>query len=1036
MEKIYKDIWDQYTTQYGSKTAVFLQVGSFYEFYDLQDPRTGEAKMNVKEIVDFLGIQLTIKKAQGPIINMDGTPRWDGSKMDINKIIFRENKTPVHYDVLFAGFPDYVLHKWAGKLTAAGWTVIVVNQYKDRNGKVSERKVARILTPATHIEALSSSDAPIVAALWIVPCAGAQAPSFGAATFDLSTGSTYTTSGQMRGTAEAYSSDELLHFLSVFAPRELLVFWRSTDSRSVPSEEILRKQFDYGRSNNVMHVRWASDQGNFELPEAREQYLRRLFDPKTMLPLRQYLSLDDEKKERALCALLRFVEDYQPTSFEQLQQTISWTPDNLLLMGNHALSQLQILAPQGQQGVLDLFKNTAITPFGKRALKNRLLMPSAQPEEIEARLKEIDAMIALPEEQKKSLAASLRVIYDIPRLHRKMLCAEVREAEIVALHSSYTGADAIFRCLDRNLGFAAKFLEPLSRLFDVERASNPSENRSFLPVALHPKIAALEQQLASEEESLDNFLRILRRLASSETGIRKEDGEKVPYKITGTRTALGVLGGAKTTGAGLKTLEELPEDQRKFSISLKASGGIIESEYLDQLNARILSLRQRLQVQVSLALPDVCAEFCAAIGSDSCRLENEIVAIDCSLGLAKEAAERNWCRPQIVSNPVQSGVRAEGLRHPLIEGLLHKTKYVSHNVHLGAGAPANGWLVYGMNASGKSSLMKSLGIAVHLAQAGCYVPATTFELVPYRSLFTRILNQDNLWAGLSSFAVEMSEMRDILRAANKKTLILGDELCSGTESDSATALVAAGIEWFSEQGSSYIFATHLHGLTGVLSTPESIGLKIWHLKVATDPYTGKLIYHRNLEPGSGSSLYGLEVARAMDVPVAFLDKAHKIRRRLLGTAADEDAPRSSWNSSVVRRACELCGCPTVRELEAHHIVPRAAGGSNHASNLMVLCEACHDKHHAAEATSVASVTLTETSEGLERLIVAAAEVAEAGTNPRKIKAGQYSEEEVAKIRSMLLKYPKLAIKLIVFRLKHEEGLDVPEATIRKMRKEL
>ncbi len=1035
MEKIYKDIWDQYTTQYGSKTSVFLQVGSFYEFYDLQDPRTGEAKMNVKEIVDFLGIQLTIKKSQGPIINMDGTPRWDGSKMDINKIIFRENKTPVHYDVLFAGFPDYVLHKWAGKLTAAGWTVIVVNQYKDRSGKVSERKVARILTPATHIEALSGSDAPIVAALWIVPCAGAQAPSFGAATFDLSTGSTYTTSGQMRGTAEAYSSDELLHFLSVFAPRELLVFWRSADSRSVPSEEILRKQFDYGRSNNVMHVRWASDQGNFELPEAREQYLRRLFDPKTMLPLRQYLSLDDEKKERALCALLRFVEDYQPTSFEQLQQTISWTPDNLLLMGNHALSQLQILAPQGQQGVLDLFKNTAITPFGKRALKNRLLMPSAQSEEIEARLKEIDVMMALPEEQKKSLVASLRVIYDIPRLHRKMLCAEVREAEIVALHSSYTGADAIFRCLDRNLGLSAKFLEPLCRLFDVERASNPSENRSFLPVALHPKIAALEQQLASEEESLDNFLRILRRLASSETGIRKEDGEKVPYKITGTRTALGVLGGAKTTGAGLKTLEELPEDQRKFSISLKASCGIIESEYLDQLNARILSLRQRLQVQVSLALPDVCAEFCAAIGSDSCRLENEIVAIDCSLGLAKEAAERNWCRPRISSNPVQSGVRAEGLRHPLIEGLLHKTKYVSHNVHLGAGAPANGWLVYGMNASGKSSLMKSLGIAVHLAQAGCYVPATAFELVPYRSLFTRILNQDNLWAGLSSFAVEMSEMRDILRAANKKTLILGDELCSGTESDSATALVAAGIEWFSEAGASYIFATHLHGLTGVLPPPESIGLKIWHLKVATDPYTGKLIYHRNLEPGSGSSLYGLEVARAMDVPVAFLDKAHKIRRRLLGTAADEDAPRSSWNSSVVRRACELCGCPTVRELEAHHIVPRAAGGSNHASNLMVLCEACHDKHHAAEESSVASVTLTETSEGLERLVVAA-EVAEAGTNPKKIKAGQYSEEEVAKIRSMLLKYPKLAIKLIVFRLKHEEGLDVPEATIRKMRKEL
>ncbi len=1035
MEKIYKEVWDQYVSQYGPKTAVFLQVGSFYEFYDLQDPRTGEAKMNVKEIVDFLGIQLTIKKAQGPQLQpkvgvSDSEPgkAWRGPCIPRSEVAGPQISRDIHYDILFAGFPDYVLHKWAGKLTSAGWTVIVVNQYKDRSGKVSERKVARILTPATHIEALSGSDAPIVAALWIVP-SGTGAPQYGAATFDLSTGSTYTTAGQMRGTADAYSSDELLHFLSVFAPRELLVFWRSSDPRSMPSEEVLRKQFDYGRSNNVMHIRWASDQGNFEMAEARENYLRRLFAPKTLLPIRQYLSLDDEKKERALCSLLRFVEDYQPTSFEQLQQTVSWSPDNLLLMGNHALNQLQILPSGQQQGVLDLFKNTAITPFGKRALKNRLLMPSAQPEEIEARLTAIDGMIGLPEDKKKDLVASLRVIYDLPRLHRKMLCAEVREAEIVALHSSYSGADAIFSLLGRNEGLAAKHLEPLNCIFDIERASNPSENRSFLPAALHPKIATLEQQLSSEEESLDNFLRVLRRLASSDNGIRKEDGEKVPYKVTGTRTALGVLGGARGTTAGIKMLEELPEAARTFNISLKASGGVIESEFLDQLNGRILSLRQRLQIQVGLALPDVCAEFMQQIKDYCQELENQIVEIDCSLGLAREAVERNWCRPRISSNAVQSGVKAQGLRHPLIEGLLHKTKYVSHDIALGASGPANGWLVYGMNASGKSSLMKSLGIAVHLAQTGCYVPATQFELVPYRSLFTRILNQDNLWAGLSSFAVEMSEMRDILRAADKKTLILGDELCSGTESDSATALVAAGIEWFSECGASYIFATHLHGLTAVLPAPETIGLKIWHLKVTTDPFTGKLIYHRNLEPGSGSSLYGLEVARAMDVPITFLDKAHKIRRRLLGTAADEDAPRSSWNSSVVRRQCELCGSAAVRDLEAHHIVPRAEGGSNHASNLMVLCEACHDKHHAAEESSTASVTLTETSEGLERI------VAKAPKEPKKKTEG-YSEEDLAKIRSMLEKYPKLAIKLIVFKLKHEEELDVSEAAVRKMRKEL
>ncbi len=363
----YQRFWTTYTKQYGPRTAVFLQVGSFYELYDIQYSN-GKTAFNVKEIVDFLGIQLTIKKDDRP----DG-PDTCG---------------------LFAGFPDYVLHKWAGKLTAVGWTVIVVNQYKDKHGKVVERKVARILTAGTHIEALSGSEAPTVVSLWIEPSATA-APKYGAASFDLSTGSTYITTGQMRGTPEAYSSDELLHFLSVFAPRELLIFWRS--SGIPPTEDILRKQLDYQRLSNTMHIRSAADQGSLEVPLVREQYLQRLFSPKSLLSVRQYLGLT-EHTERALCSLLRFIEDYQPSSFEQLQQTLTWSPDTLLLLGNHALNQLQIL-PSTEGGVLDLFKYTATTAFGKRALKTRLLTPSASSKIIEERLYQIDKMIELPDSQ-------------------------------------------------------------------------------------------------------------------------------------------------------------------------------------------------------------------------------------------------------------------------------------------------------------------------------------------------------------------------------------------------------------------------------------------------------------------------------------------------------------------------------------------------------------------------------------------------------------------------------------------------------------
>ena len=133
----YIELYQRYTQQYGPKTAIFLMVGSFYELYDIQDTETGETQANVREIVDLLGIQLSSKQA------------------DLGK----------GKDGLFAGFPDYVMHKWAGRLTSAGWTVVIVDQIKDMRGKVKERKVSRILSPSTHIENTSATETPYVITL-------------------------------------------------------------------------------------------------------------------------------------------------------------------------------------------------------------------------------------------------------------------------------------------------------------------------------------------------------------------------------------------------------------------------------------------------------------------------------------------------------------------------------------------------------------------------------------------------------------------------------------------------------------------------------------------------------------------------------------------------------------------------------------------------------------------------------------------------------------------------------------------------------
>ena len=61
-----------YTRLYGAQTAVFFQVGKFYEFYDILDPLTGEGQTATKQITDLLGIKLTYKKATGLPAGRDG----------------------------------------------------------------------------------------------------------------------------------------------------------------------------------------------------------------------------------------------------------------------------------------------------------------------------------------------------------------------------------------------------------------------------------------------------------------------------------------------------------------------------------------------------------------------------------------------------------------------------------------------------------------------------------------------------------------------------------------------------------------------------------------------------------------------------------------------------------------------------------------------------------------------------------------------------------------------------------------------------
>ena len=258
---------------------------------------------------------------------------------------------------------------------------------------------------------------------------------------------------------------------------------------------------------------------------------------------------------------------------------------------------------------------------------------------------------------------------------------------------------------------------------------------------------------------------------------------------------------------------------------------------------------------------------------------------------------------------------------------------------------------------GKTSLIRALGIAVVMAQAGFFVPATQFTFSPYHSLFTRILGNDNIFKGLSSFAVEISELRTILRLANARSLILGDELCSGTENISAISIFVTGIRALYEKQSSFLFATHLHEVVDMEEIRSLERCAIKHLRVFYDRERGALVYDRKLQEGSGDNMYGLEVCKSLHLPAAFLEEANEVRMKYFPEARSLLSLKTShFNARKIMGLCEECG--RHRGTEVHHVAfQRDAGGDgfieaehsvfhkNHVANLRTLCEECHQAMH-------------------------------------------------------------------------------------------
>jgi len=975
----YFDYAKHYTNIYGNKVAILMMVGSFYEIYGIS------SETSFLEIISIC--QLNSSK------RMKGIS--DGSQ------------------VFMAGFPEYTLEKYLQLLSAANYTSVVIIQDEDDaksavKGAKKKHIVHSIHSPGTYVPMDIPSSTAIsvgsnnIMCIWLntyIPLHKTKSNIvFGSSIINIFTGKSYLTEHIMPFENNATTFDELERLISVHNPCEI-IFLYDLASVSTDEAQMMKRIRSYcGVTCDCIHEHHIKS-SQTALSCEKTQHLTYTID--TVFGTESYSTINEfhiyQTATKSYCYLLNFVKEHNPALIKKICAPAFANTGSNVVLANHALKQLNIIddhstdsVRSGQLSSVLSFVNRACTTIGRRCIREMMTTPTFDEEWLNREYDIIEAMLMNNDNYELMMFCrkQLAGVLDLEKVLRQVVLKRIPIAVIKPMCDSIGQVQQMSVCL-RELGALTKYLK--------ETDTNPNIDSvcDFVlkTIEIHIDLLKIDENTSMTifrqgiDENMDRMIEeystITENIASiqgffnmimrsSSNASTSDDTEYV--KICSTEKSGSSMQLTKTRATTLKKLLEKKEYMlapwyktieatgkfRGFPINfineVKFKGANTNSDEIvfDQLT-RLFTKSFQLELAIAKKNDEMYSSFVSNVLDGVCFSAIEeiidyiriIDVLQCRVYVAKKY---KYCRPIIDSNE-RSYVKATGLRHILIEHIQQNELYVANDVTLDGG----GILLYGTNAVGKTSLIRSIGIAAIMAQTGFFVPCTQFVYKPYHSFFTRILGVDNLYKGLSTFGVEMSELRMILKNADENSLILGDELCSGTETQSALSIFVAGLMDLHATQSSFIFATHFHEIVDYEEIRGLERLQMKHMAVFYDRENDCLVYDRMLREGAGDKMYGLEVCKSLHLPNEFLEKAFKIRSKYFSDAAPLLSHKTTkYNAKKVRGICEMCD--ERMSTETHHLAMQATAeqdgviNKNHTGNLMALCEECHQKMHTTESS--------------------------------------------------------------------------------------
>jgi len=752
-----------------------------------------------------------------------------------------------------AGVPIHAAETYLNKLLSKGFKVVICDQVENAaqaKGLV-RRAITGILTPGT-ISQPDMLDEEKNNYLAVVVYDGKER--YGLAAVDVSTGEFQVTE-QSGDNAWLDLVDELKRL----QPSELLC-----PNREI--EEYCLKEFATGRNSLVTKYTIIPDlnEAGRVLNEHFDGHISGDLDPDnnpqaTIAAATALIYLQDLKQLPARNNHFRSPELYFSKRYMVIDQI---TSKNLELT--------ETVSSGGKKGSLLSIIDQCLTGMGHRLLKRRLEQPLLDLKQINSRYDCVEELLTKPL-ARRDLRLNLSRVFDLERFCSRLAYQKVNPRDLAALKKTMSFCNPLKKSL---LLLEAPGLLDLGR-----RLPDFTELIRLIESALAEDLPVSVKEGGIFREGYNADADRLRQIAR-DGGKMLLDFEKEERSRTGIKTLR--VGYNRNFGYYIEVsktnLDLVPQEYHRKQTLVGAER--YTTTELHNIEEQLTGAREKL----AMLEQNLFEELISKVSAWMPRLletAETLAELDFRQGLAETAELYKYIRPQLTA---ERNLMISKCRHPVVEQLAYE-QFVPNDV---AAEPDNFiLLITGPNMAGKSTYIRSVAIAVILAQIGSFIPAAAARIPLFDRVFARVGASDDLSRGHSTFMVEMIETATILKEASGNSLIILDEIGRGTSTYDGMSIARAVLEYISFSIKAItLFSTHYHELTRLEG--ELKGVRNYSMAVKE---RGKeVIFLRQVVPGKADKSYGINVARLAGLPIEVLVRAEAVLAELelaASTAAEQ-----------------------------------------------------------------------------------------------------------------------------------------------------